>query len=100
MNQLIPTFSGELAGEIQPLVNARDLYAYVSRETKFQDWIVRKIEQYEFTQGIDYLEVLSKKSGENWFGGSRAVTEYHLSFDMAKELAMVENTEQGRQARR
>jgi len=100
MNQLVPTFTGTLAGESQPLVNARDLYDYVSRETKFEDWIVRKIEQYGFAQGIDYLDILTKKTGANWFGGERKITEYHLSLDMAKELAMVENTEQGRKARR
>lgn len=38
-------------------------------------------------------------SGENPLGGRPSV-EYHLSIDMAKELAMVENSDNGRKVRR
>ncbi len=33
-------------------------------------------------------------------GGDRKSTDYHLTIDMAKELAMVENKERGRQVHR
>lgn len=93
-NQLIPTFTGTLAGEIQTLVNARDLHVVLEPSTRFNDWIVRRIEQYGFTEGEDFYSVLSKAM----FG--RDKTEYHLSLDMAKELAMLEMNDKGRAARR
>lgn len=33
-------------------------------------------------------------------GNKKETTDYHLTLDMAKELSMVENNEQGRAARR
>ena len=46
---------------------------------------------------FDSPELGNQTSGR---GGDRRSIEYHISLDMAKELAMVENNEQGRKARR
>lgn len=96
MNQLIPTITGELAGEIQPLVNARDLHAVMEVGKDFSNWIKERIEKYGFTEGEDYSPVLANRS----YGFGKPKTEYHLSLDMAKELAIVEGNDKGRQARR
>ena len=96
MNALIPTFAGELAGEQQTLVNARDLHATLSVGKDFSTWIKDRLETYGFINGVEFSPVLGKTS---IFGG-RPKTEYILSLDMAKELCLVENTEQGRKARR
>lgn len=97
-NQLIPTFAGELAGEIQQLIDGRALHDFISSGTKYQDWIERRINDYGFTQGIDYCVVLKKENRAGWFG-SKDVVYHHLSMDMAKELSMVEKSEIGRKAR-
>lgn len=94
MNELIQTFQGQLAGETQPLVNARDLYEVLGSGQKFTDWIKSRIEQYDFIDGEDFIG----NFGKTLIG--RPKTEYHLSLDMAKELCLVENTEQGKKARR
>ncbi|SFF26461.1 antA/AntB antirepressor family protein [Nitrosomonas sp. Nm166] len=102
-NQLIPTFTGELAGETQPLVNARDLHGILESGHKFADWIKERIEKYGFIENEDY-RFTNSRSGNNQGlrrflpGGNRI--DYHLSLDMAKELAMLEGNEKGRQARR
>lgn len=102
-NQLIPTFTGELAGEMQQLVNARDLHSVLDVGRDFSTWIKERIQQYGFMDGEDYRSPNSG-SGENqglrrFFPGGNRI-DYHLSFDMAKELAMLEGNEKGRQARR
>ena len=92
--QLIPVFNGALEGRSQQMCDAKDLHAFLDVQTRFNDWVSRRIEQYGFVEGEDFYSVLSKSEG------GRPATEYHLTLDTAKELAMVENNEQGRQVRR
>lgn len=94
MNELITTFNGILNGESQPLVNARDLHKVLGSGWDFSDWAKKRIEQYGFIEGEDF----TSNYGKSMFG--RPKTEYHISLDMAKELCLVENTEQGKKARR
>lgn len=98
MTRLIPIHSGRLAGEPAQTVNARDLHEFLGVETRFDDWIRRRVEEYGFAENQDYVRFSSKmrKTPE----GGRPAKDYHLSLGMAKELAMVEKTDKGRQARR
>jgi phage anti-repressor protein len=90
---LVPVFAGTLAGQATPLCNARDLHAALGVDTRFDDWIRRRIEEYGFADGEDFSSTLRKTRG-------RPATDYHLTLDMAKELAMVENNDVGRRIRR
>lgn len=91
--QLIPVFTGTIGGEQQPVCDGRALHQFLQVITRFNDWIARRIEEYGFIDGEDFYSILSKTKG-------RSSKDYHLTLDMAKELSMVENNEQGRQARR
>jgi len=77
-------------------INARDLHEFLGVETHFADWITRRIEDYGFIDGTDYT--LLKNELSTYGTGTRS-TEYHITLDMAKELAMVERTPRGREAR-
>lgn len=94
---LIPTFVGTLAGQEQPLVNARDLHIFLESKQQFGNWIVNRIEQYGFTESQDYLlnKVIIQLPS-----GAKYQNDYHLTLDMAKELSMVERNAKGKQARR
>lgn len=92
--QLIPVFNGELDGRAQQLCDARDLHSFLAVGRDFSTWVKDRIEQYGFAEGEDFSPVLGKSTG------GRPGMEYHLTLDMAKELAMVENNDQGRQVRR
>lgn len=74
-------------------VNARDLHAFLEVGSAFNDWIARRIQEYDFQDGKDFHSVMSKSQG------GRPSKEYHVSIDMAKELAMVERSPKGKQAR-
>ena len=91
---LIPTFDGIINGELQPLVNARDLHTFLESGQEFSAWIAKRIEKYGFVQDQDFLINLSKTPT-----GGRPTTDYHITLDMAKELSMVERNAKGKQAR-
>ncbi len=76
-----------------PTVNARELHAFLENGDAFANWVKDRIRQYDFVDGRDFTTFL-----ENGKKG-RPSTEYALTLDMAKELAMVERNEKGKQAR-
>lgn len=77
----------------QETVNARELHSFLGVETRFSDWIKRRIGEFDFCEEEDYLTILKKKERQT-------LIEYHISIDMAKELSMVERNEKGKQARK
>ena len=101
MNALIPVFAGEIAGGSAQLVDARALHGFLEVGKDFSTWIKLRIRHYRFQLNHDYLEFFAHQNGgaKTGSGGHNAI-EYHLTLDMAKELAMVERNDKGRQARR
>ncbi|OWP80023.1 hypothetical protein BWK63_13190 [Flavobacterium covae] len=93
MNQLIniTTENGN------PVVSARELHQFLEVETRFNDWIERRIEEYGFTENQDYSLLLNFEYQKKRGGHNRK--EYAITLDMAKELSMVEKNEKGRKAR-
>lgn len=76
------------------VVSARELHQFLEVKTKFADWIKARVLEYGFIENQDF--VTSSEISE----GRRNIIEYALSLDMAKELAMVERSEKGREARK
>ncbi|HCP2468993.1 antA/AntB antirepressor family protein [Escherichia coli] len=98
-SQLIPVFNGTISNETTLLCNARDLHAFLEVGKDFSTWIRIRISEYEFTENQDFI--LLPKTGEQRKGrGGHNRKDYHLTLDTAKELAMVERNEKGRQIRR
>lgn len=90
-NGLIPIYSNE---QSEVLVDSRELHEFLESGWKFSDWIKDKIEKYSFINGEDFFVISGKSTG------GRPQTDYILKLDIAKEIAMVENNEKGRQVRR
>lgn len=78
----------------QTVIYGRDLHAFLEVKTKFADWMLARIEKYGFVAGQDF--VTYSESSEK----GRPFTEYALTLDTAKEVAMVEGNEKGKEARR
>lgn len=98
--QLIPVFTGTIAGVPAQLVNARELHAFLEVGKDFSTWIKDRIGQYEFVENQDYILIPQNRGIKNQRGGDRKSVDYHLSLDMSKELSMVERNAKGKQARR
>ncbi|MGP0902055.1 antA/AntB antirepressor family protein [Serratia sp. CY76391] len=95
-SQLVLVFDGTISNESALLCNARDLHKFLEVGRDFSNWIRERISEYGFIANLDYTE-FSPNSAKT---GGRRRKEYHLTLDTAKELAMVERNEKGRQVRR
>jgi phage anti-repressor protein len=79
--------------EERKLINARELHEFLESRQEFAHWIKGRIEKYGFIDGEDYLIILTKRDGD---GVGKPKTDYLLTIDTAKELAMAENNGKGR----
>jgi anti-repressor protein len=79
----------------QQLVSARELHNYLENKRQFTDWIKQRIDQYDFIENTDYIVTQICETSQSL----NPTTEYHLTLDCAKQLAMVENNEKGKSAR-
>ncbi len=75
------------------VVSARELHKFLESKQDFTTWVKSRIEKYGFIENADFT--LHKfMEGKTW------KHEYALTLDTAKEIAMVEGNEKGKQARR
>jgi phage anti-repressor protein len=75
-------------------VSAWDLYTFLEVESNFATWIKRRFTDYGFAEGKDFIPFLEQSTG------GRPREDYILSIDTAKEIAIVEKTEKGREIRK
>ncbi|EEC8458930.1 antA/AntB antirepressor family protein [Escherichia coli] len=97
-SQLIPVFNGTIANETTLFCNARDLHTFLGVGKRFASWITERIAEYGFVENQDYMIASQIREAKGRGGHNRK--EYHLTLDTAKEFAMVERNEKGRQIRR
>ena len=90
-NELIPIYENENAERI---VDARELHSFLKVGKDFSNWMKDRIVKYGFIKGFDFSPILAKSTG------GRPATEYHLTVNCAKEIAMVENNRLGKQIRK
>jgi len=93
MNELIKIETRQIAGATIQTCNARDLWQFVESKAQFADWIKGRIEKYGFVEGEDFTV-------QKFVNGRSTIIDYHLAIETAKELAMVENNDKGREVRR
>ena len=96
MNELIKITTNE---EGEKLVSAKELHRFLESKQDFSTWIKGRIEKYDFKENIDFSTFHNFVEREDSNLKSKT-TEYAITVQMAKELAMVENNEKGKEARR
>lgn len=77
-------------------VSARALSDFLEPKERFNNWC-RRMFEYGFTEGVDFTSVKSFTLVNN--GAKRDIDDYALTLDTAKEIAMLQRTEKGKQAR-
>ncbi|HGI5215199.1 TPA: antA/AntB antirepressor family protein [Providencia alcalifaciens] len=105
--EMLPVINCKINGQGVNVVSAKALHEALDVGRLFAAWFMGRVEEYNFTQGSDYLsdndlnftcslndQYYPKREKINKRG--RPEKDYLLMLGMAKELAMVERTEQGR----
>lgn len=90
MNELIPLTEND---GIQAVMG-RDLHDFLGIGKDYSTWF-RDMTSYGFIAGQDFSPI----SGKTSHLGGRPRTDHVVSLDMAKEIAMIQRTERGKQAR-
>ena len=78
----------------QQLVSARELHEFLEVKKDFTDWFKYRVAQYGFEENLDFTTILGKSTG------GRPSKDFAIKIEMAKELSMVENSENGKEVRK
>lgn len=80
----------------EPVVSGRQLHEALGVKTRYDNWFNRMTE-YGFTENQDYL--VTSIFGHNSNGGRQNKVDHIIKLDMAKEIAMIQRTDKGKQVR-
>ena len=89
MNKLINVTLNE---NQEPVVSGRQLHKVLNVNSNYTTWFERMTE-YGFTESQDFLPHLEKSTG------GRPKQDHVLKLDMAKEIAMIQRTDKGKEVR-
>ena len=98
MQALIPVVDFQIGNDLVKAVDARALHGLLQVGKDFSTWIKDRIAQYQFRLDVDFrcMESAPQIRGA---GNRGARLDYVVSLAMAKELAMLERNDKGKQAR-
>lgn len=82
----------------ETLISGRELHESLKVKTKYNDWFERMV-GYGFSENIDYILVTQKKETNNPKNPYTTYTDHLLKLDMAKEIAMIQRTPEGKRIR-
>lgn len=80
----------------RPTVLGRDLHERLNIGTQYTKWFDRMCE-YGFTENEDYLAVSQKRLTAQ--GNETTYTDHQMTLDMAKQICMIQRTDDGRRYR-
>jgi phage anti-repressor protein len=75
-------------------LDAEELHKKLESKTQYHKWIDRKIKEADLQEGIDFWSYLTKSTG------GRPKTIYEFTIDAAKEVALLERNDKGKEIRR
>ena len=79
----------------EPVVDGRELHKALEIKTEYKKWFDR-MKDYGFTENLDYARVTQKCHTP---GGEQDITNHAIKLDMAKEIAMIQRNEKGKEVR-
>lgn len=88
-NAIAPIFDNE-NGEVR--ISGRQLHMFLEVSTPYTMWFDR-MKEYGFVEGADFFTKMLESTG------GRPSTDHLMTLSMAKELAMLQRTERGKEAR-
>lgn len=86
----------ELNENQEPIVSGRELHKELEVKTPYTQWFDR-MKDYGFAENIDFVTVSQKCEIAN--GGYQEKIDHAIKLDMAKEIAMIQRNEKGKEVR-
>lgn len=80
----------------EPVVSGRQLHETLGVKTRYNDWFNRMTD-FGFTENEDYLAITQKRVTAQ--GNATNQTDHIIKLDMAKEIAMIQRTDKGKEVR-
>lgn len=81
----------------EPVVSGRQIHETLGVKTRYNDWFNRMTE-FGFTENEDYLAITQKRVTAQ--GNATNQTDHIIKLDMAKEIAMIQRTDKGKEVRK
>ncbi len=91
-NELVPVY---MTDKGERVVYGTELYECLGSKRQYTDWIKERFSDCDVVENDDF-QSFSQKSEK----GGRPKTEYIIKLDIAKEMAMLERNDKGKQVRR
>ena len=92
--ELLNIRTDEETGET--LISGRELHESLKVKTRYNDWFSRMVD-YGFTENVDFIAITQKRVTAQ--GNETTQTDHLLKLDMAKEIAMIQRTPEGKRIR-
>lgn len=96
MNSLIKI---EVNENQEQLVSGRELHEFLGIKTPYTQWFERMV-GYGFVENTDFALLSQKCETNNPKNPITEIQDHAIKLDMAKEIAMIQRSEKGKQARR
>ena len=77
-------------------LSARELHEVLEIKTKYKDWFPRMC-TYGFDENVDYRAMAQKRATAQ--GNETTYVDHEITLDMAKEIAMIQRSEKGKEVR-
>ena len=90
-NELVPVY---ITGTGEKVVYGTELYEYLGSKQEYSNWVKNRLRECDSIEDTDFTTILSKSTG------GRPKQEYIIKIATAKEMAMLEHNQKGKQVRR
>lgn len=90
-NELVPVY---VTSTGEKVVYGTELYEYLGSKQEYSNWVKNRLRECDSVEDTDFTTILSKSTG------GRPKQEYIIKLATAKEMAMLEHNETGKQVRR
>ena len=81
----------------EPVVSARELYEVLEVKTRYNDWFNR-MREYGFVENQDFVSITQKRVTAQ--GNETTYIDHAIKLDMAKEIAMIQRSDKGKEVRK
>ena len=79
----------------EKVVNGRELHSVLQSKQDFSTWVKKRLNECDAEENKDFVRFHEKMEANN-----ATMIEYIIKLDTAKEMAMLERNEKGKQVRR